>query len=58
MDKVFHHGHHNKDGQQANGSQQQPPKEGEAKKLEGEFKDYMKKDEQLSAEGKEYGGLM
>ncbi|CZR63090.1 uncharacterized protein PAC_12987 [Phialocephala subalpina] len=69
VDKLFHH---HKEGEQAgqqvprgqgqdqgqyqgqDQGQQAPPKEGEYQK----FKEYMKEDEELQKEGKEYGGLM
>lgn len=72
MDKLFHH--HNEGGQPTQAgsniqhqAQQPAKKEGEFakfehafKKDEKEFKDYIKKDEEMQREGNgaEYGGLM
>lgn len=60
MDKMFHHHGHGEhkegtaDTAQSQDQQQAAPKESEGQK----FKDYIKKDEQMEQEGKEYGGLM
>ena len=62
VEKLFHHENHKKDKkyQGQEGAQGQAPqrKEGEVDKLEAEIKDYLKEDEKLQEEGKEYGGLM
>jgi len=63
MDKMFHH--HKKDESQSGTAKEaeSKPSFGEKLKAEetkegGKFHNYMKEDEQMEAEGKEYGGLM
>jgi hypothetical protein len=71
VEKLFHHKHHQDGGgqeqQKSNRTQAGKPqqKEGEFNKLEddvakdkNEFKDYIKEDENIEAEGDKYGGLM
>jgi len=63
MDKVFHH--HKKEESQPGAAKETENKPGFEQKLRaekekegGKFHNYMKEDEQMEAEGKEYGGLM
>jgi hypothetical protein len=71
VEKLFHHKHHQDGGGQkqqgSNQAQAGKPqqKESEFNKLEddvakdkNEFKDYIKEDENIEAEGDKYGGLM
>lgn len=61
MDKIFHH---KKEEEKSHSSEQEATEASESGKKSGfkdeeqKFKDYMKKDEELEQEGKEYGGLM
>jgi hypothetical protein len=59
VDKLFHHGHHTKEGKQQD--PQAAPTGAPPQKKESEmdkFKDYVKKDEELEQQGDAYGGLM
>lgn len=70
VEKLFHHTHHKDGGQEQQGSNQAQAgkpqqKESEFNKLEDdlakdktEFKNYVKEDEKMEAEGDKYGGLM
>jgi hypothetical protein len=69
-DKLFHRGHHHdqstqgsQEGQTAPSQQQQPAEQtgGQPTKKETlgeEVREYLREDEKLESEGKEYGGLM
>ncbi|KAJ5335298.1 hypothetical protein N7452_007701 [Penicillium brevicompactum] len=61
MDRILHPGtHEEKEHLAENAGEHEPQHEGEAKK-EGEMdkvKDYIKKDEEMEAEGRTYGDLM
>jgi hypothetical protein len=63
MDKMFHHHKDNESQSGAAKEGENKPSFGqklkaEEKKEGGKFHNYMKEDQQMEAEGKEYGGLM
>ncbi|KAM0723261.1 hypothetical protein Q7P37_001462 [Cladosporium fusiforme] len=67
MDKLFHHKDKHEDSSTEENTQQQMQGAGSSAKPEQhkheetkkeKFEDYMEKDKEMEAEGKEYGGLM
>ncbi|KAL3461898.1 hypothetical protein BJX64DRAFT_150259 [Aspergillus heterothallicus] len=62
LDRLRHHHHHNEDKTESQDMSKPAEHQGglreDLKKDEEDFKQYMKKDEELEEEGDTYGGLM